>query len=52
MYVEKMVASELQMITIVGFDALQMPLLVGFLSVGVLAGIVGSSISLGKYLKA
>ncbi len=52
LYVEKMVASELQMITIVGFDALQMPLLVGFLGVGVLAGIVGSSISLGKYLKA
>ena len=52
LYVEKMVASELQMITIVGFDTLQMPLLVGFLGVGVLAGIVGSSISLGKYLKA
>ena len=52
LYVEKMVASELQMITIVGFDTLQMPLLVGFLGVGILAGIVGSSISLGKYLKA
>ena len=52
LYVEKTVASELQMITIVGFDTLQMPLLVGFLGVGVLAGIVGSCISLGKYLKA
>ena len=51
-YVEKMVMSDLQMITMVPFEAVQMPLLYGFLGVGVLAGIVGSSISLGKYLKA
>ena len=51
-YVEKMVMSDLQMITMVAFDSVQLPLLYGFLGVGVLAGIVGSSISLGKYLKA
>jgi len=47
-----MVVTEWQMISIVPFDTLQMPLLIGFLGVGVVAGIVGSSISLGKYLKA
>ena len=52
LYIEKMVVTEWQMISIVPFDTLQMPLLVGFLGVGVVAGIVGSSISLGKYLKA
>lgn len=52
LYVEKMVVTEWQMISIVPFDTLQMPMLVGFLGLGVLAGIVGSSISLGKYLKA
>ena len=52
LYIEKMVVTEWQMISIVPFDTLQMPLLIGFLGVGVVAGIVGSSISLGKYLKA
>jgi cell division transport system permease protein len=52
LYIEKMVVTEWQMISIVPFDTLQMPMLVGFLGVGVVAGIVGSSISLGKYLKA
>lgn len=52
LYIEKMVVTEWQMISIVPFDALQMPMLVGFLGVGVVAGIVGSSISLGKYLRA
>ncbi len=52
LYIEKMVVTEWQMISIVPFDTLQTPLLVGFLGVGVVAGIVGSSISLGKYLKA
>jgi len=51
-YVEALVLSDLQMITIVPFTVMQMPLLWGFLGVGVAAGIIGSSISLGKYLKA
>ena len=51
-YIETMFTTDLQMITMVPFEAVQMPLLYGFLGVGVLAGIVGSSISLGKYLKA
>ena len=50
-YVEIMVMSDLQMISIVAFEAVQMPLLVAFLAIGVLAGIIGSSISLGKYLR-
>ncbi len=50
-YVEIMVMSDLQMITIAAFETVQMPLLWGFLAIGVLAGIIGSSISLGKYLR-
>lgn len=51
-YIEAMVLTDLQMITIAAFATVQMPLLWGFLAVGVLTGIVGSSISLGKYLRA
>ena len=50
-YVEKLVISDLQMISIVGFGSVRLVLLVGFLAVGVITGIIGSSISLGKYLK-
>ena len=50
-YIEAMVLSDLQMITIAAFAAVQMPLLWGFLAVGVLTGVVGSSISLVKYLR-
>lgn len=50
-YIEAMVTSDLRMITIVPFAVLQTPLFWSFLGLGVLAGIVGSSISLGKYLK-
>lgn len=51
-YIEIMALSDLQMITIVPAAAVQNPLLWAFLAIGVLAGIVGSGISLGKYLKA
>lgn len=51
-YIETMVMTDLQMITIAAFSTVQLPLLVGFLAVGVLAGVLGSSISLGKYLRA
>lgn len=51
-YIEKMIMNDLQMVTIAEFSLIQPYLLWGFLGIGVLAGIVGSSISLGKYLKA
>lgn len=50
-YVEALVTSDLRMISIVPFSVLQTPLFWGFLALGVLAGVIGSSISLGKYLK-
>lgn len=52
LYIESVVMSDLEMITVVGFSAIQPYIFWGFLGIGVLAGIVGSSISLGKYLKA
>jgi len=51
-YIETMVISELQMITIASFTTVQMPLLWIFLGIGVLTGVIGSGISLGKYLRA
>jgi len=51
-YVEAMVLTDLQMISIAAFETIQMPLLCGFLAVGILTGVIGSGISLGKYLRS
>lgn len=50
-YIETLVMSDLKMITIAGFAAIQKYVLFGFMGLGVFTGVVGSSISLGKYLK-
>lgn len=50
-YVETLVLTDLQMITLAAFSTIQMPMLWGFLGVGVLCGMLGSGISLGKYLR-
>ncbi len=51
-YVENMVASgSVSMISVLGFSDIGGIVLLGFLGVGVLTGIVGSVVSLGKYLK-
>ncbi len=49
-YIEDMVLADLQMISIVGFGDINSIVLVAFIGVGVATGIVGSLISLGKYL--
>lgn len=50
-YVENLMLSQLQMITIMQFSDIKSYVLWGFVGLGVLTGIIGSSISLGKYLK-
>jgi len=50
-YVEGLVISDLQMISIVRFGDVRTIVLGCFLALGVLTGIIGSSISLGKYMK-
>ena len=50
-YIETMVMSDLQMITIAAFSEIQKFVLAGFIALGIFTGIVGSSISLGKYLR-
>ena len=51
-YVENIVISDyLQMISIVPFNDIKDIVLVGFIGIGVVTGIIGSCISLGKYLK-
>lgn len=51
-YIERMVLSDLQMITLIPVGDIRLPLLWAFLVIGVLSGMIGSAISLGKYLKA
>ncbi len=51
-YIEKKVMTDLQMISILTFDEVQYTVLFGFIALGVVAGIIGSSISLSKYLKS
>ena len=50
-YIEQEVARELQMITFVSFGDIWHFILLGFIAVGTLAGVVGSLLSLRKYLK-
>ncbi len=50
-YVEKMVSADLGMINIVLFDDISRFVLVGFVILGIVTGIIGSSISLSKYSK-
>lgn len=50
-YIETMVKTDMQMISIAAFSSIYQYVLLGFLGLGVITGIIGSSISLGKYLK-
>ena len=51
-YIETMVLTDLQMISILTFQEIKNTVLFGFMGLGVVAGILGSSISLSKYLKS
>jgi len=50
-YVESMVMMELQMIKILSFSDVSDFVLIGFVALGIITGIIGSSITLNKYLK-
>ena len=50
-YIEKMVVTDLQMISVIQFADIRWNVLWGFIGLGVATGIVGSAISLGRYLK-
>lgn len=51
-YIETMFLADLQMISILTFAEIKNTVLFGFMALGVVAGIIGSSISLSKYLKS
>lgn len=51
-YVEQKVMSDLQMISIMGFADVAWYVLGGFVLLGIVTGIIGSMLSLRKYLKA
>ena len=50
-YIETLVMTDLQMITIMQFSSIGNIVLWGFIGIGVVTGIIGSCISLNKYLK-
>lgn len=51
-YVERSVMSDLEMFRMIPFAQLNIKVLVSFVIVGIITGIIGSCISLGKYLKS
>ncbi len=51
-FVRGRIGADIQMISMVEFDSLRLYFLVGFLALGVLTGVIGSSISLRKNLRA
>lgn len=51
-YVEKMALVDLQMITVLSYGKIAIPLFLGFIVIGVITGIIGSVASLRKYLKS
>lgn len=50
-YVEKMVVSDIKMIEIIAYEDLSGLVLLGFIGIGILTGVVGSSISLRRYIE-
>ena len=51
-YVQKMIISDVQMISILPFAQLRAYVILGFIAVGVITGVLGSELSMRKYLKA
>ena len=51
-FIADIVATDYQMFKLVPFDTVHLPILLSFIVIGVVTGIVGSSISLRKNLKA
>ena len=50
-YIERLVMTDLQMITFLPFEQIRGFVFWGFVGLGILTGVVGSMISLGRYLK-
>lgn len=50
--IERMIITELQMIKLLSFSNINTYVLMGFIAVGICTGIIGSCISLGKYMKS
>ena len=51
-YICKMIVSDYNMLTVVPFDELKIIVLIGFVAIGIVTGVIGSVISLSKYLRA
>lgn len=51
-YVVSMMGDNFNMLTILGFDEVRMTVIMAFAAIGVVTGIIGSTISTRKYLKA
>ncbi len=51
-YIEKMVTTQMKMINVIMFDDIKLFVFIGFVGIGILTGIIGSCLSLSKYLKS
>ncbi|MBE6039087.1 MAG: ABC transporter permease [Anaerofustis stercorihominis] len=52
LYAEKIIAEDIQMISVLGFNHFKLFYVIAFVGIGVVTGIIGSCISLRKYLRA
>ncbi len=50
-YVEQLILTDLPMITVLEFGSISSYVLLGFVALGIVTGIIGSSLSLNKYLR-
>jgi H+/Cl- antiporter ClcA len=51
-YIERTMLSGLEMLKIIPFGEINLMVFLQFLAVGIITGVIGSLISLGKYLKS
>ncbi|MBQ4097298.1 MAG: FtsX-like permease family protein, partial [Clostridia bacterium] len=50
-YIETLVVTDFQMISILSFSSINTTVLLGFIAIGIVTGVIGSLISLIKYLR-
>ena len=51
-YVQKTAFSDIKVVEILSYSKVALPMVAGFIAVGIITGIVGSVVSLTKYLKS
>ena len=51
-YICKMIVSDFNMLSVIPYDDVKLYVLIGFAAIGIVTGVIGSVISLSKYMRA